>query len=242
MSAQETAGIYSIMERKGIYVHAFLLDDGNDLTLIDTLSSAGAQGIVDTLDRIGRQPTDIRRILLTHAHRAHLGGMAEIQRLSGAPVYCHAWEADIVAGDRRIQATTLRPMRPFRIWPFQVAARVSRFAGCAPDGLLRDGDRAGPVLAIYTPGHTPGHLAYYWPERKALFAGDTLVSYPLFGPGWPCFMLNFKQNHHSLHAMLEINANYLGVGHGDPITSDGDARLRDLVKAVDAGQFKHWSV
>lgn len=242
MSVEVATGIYPIMERKGIYVHAFLLDDGRDLTLIDTLSSADATLILNALARIGKQPTDIKRILLTHAHRAHLGGLAQIKRLSGAPIYCHDWEADIIAGERRIQATTLGLMRPLRIWPFQVAARFSRFAGCTPDGLLHDGDRAGPVQAVYTPGHTPGHLAFYWPERNALFAGDTLVTYPLFGPGWPCFMLNFKQNHHSLHYMAEAGADYIGVGHGDPITREGTARLRDLVKDVDAGRFKHWTV
>src|SRR5512133_2483372 len=118
MSAEVSRGIYSIMERQGVFVHAFLLDDGNGLTLIDTLSSASAQLILDQLGRIGKQPTDIKRIVLTHAHRAHLGGLAEVKRLSGAPVYCHEWEADIIAGERRIQCTTLRPMAPLAIWPF----------------------------------------------------------------------------------------------------------------------------
>lgn len=242
MSENGVLGIYPVMERKGIFVHAFLLDDGDGLTLIDTLSSANAQLIVDRLSRLGKRPTDIRRIVLTHAHRAHLGGLARLKQLSGAAIYCHEWEADIVAGERKIQCTPLTPMRPLRIWPFQVAARFSRFASCPPDSLLRDGDTIGPLRVIHTPGHTPGHLAFYWPERKALFAGDALVTYPVFGPGWPCFMLNFRQNHEALHHLTEFDVEYLGVGHGDPIMRGGARRLRELVRSVDTGQFNHWTV
>ena len=231
MSAESATGVYPIMQRKGIFVHAFLLDDGRELTLIDTLHGSDARLILDLLKRLGRPATDIKQIVLTHAHRAHLGGLAVLAAASGAPVYCHDWEADIVEGDRGIQCTTLRPMRPLRIWPFQVAARFSRITPSRVKKAVRGGDRIGPLQVMDAPGHTPGHLAFFWPERRALFAGDALVSYPEFGYGWPCFMLNARQNRESLRQLAGLDIDYLGVGHGGPITTGGGERLRSLIRS-----------
>lgn len=226
-------GIYSMMQRQGVLVHAYIVDDGNGLTLIDTLYGTDAKIILDELKRIGKAATDIKQIVLTHAHRAHLGGLATLRALSGAPVHCHEWEQDIVEGDRRIQFSTFRPMRPLVVYPFQVASYFGRVPPCKVDNIVRDGDTVGPLQVVYTPGHTPGHLAFYWPERHALFTGDTLVTWPDFAPGWPGFMLNFKQNKTSMHLMAELNSDVLCCGHGDPIGSDGAARLRDLLQRLD---------
>ena len=67
-------GIYSMTQRKGAYVHAFLLDDGDGLTLVDTLYDSDAHRILAELARIGKSVSDIKRIVMTHCHRSHLGG------------------------------------------------------------------------------------------------------------------------------------------------------------------------
>lgn len=226
-------GVYSMQERKGLFVHAFLLDDGDGLTLIDTLISLDAETILDELKRIGKSVTDIKRIVMTHAHRAHLGGIAKLQQASGASVYAHEWEADIISGDRQLQNTTLRPMKPYFLWPFQIGARIGKPApSCEVNHFLQDGDKVGPLQVVRTPGHTPGHLAFYWREAKTMFAGDSIVTWPEFGPGWPFFMLNFKQNQISMQKMTEFDFEVLGVGHGDPILSSGAERLKELVKKL----------
>ena len=105
-------GVYSMGQRKGGRVHAFLLDDGTDLTLIDTLYDTDAHRVLDQIGRIGRTVTDLKRIVLTHAHRSHLGGLAELKRRSGATIHAHEWEADIIAGDRKGQAVARQLLRP----------------------------------------------------------------------------------------------------------------------------------
>ena len=224
-------GLHSMVETQGGYVHAFLIEDGGGLTVIDTLYSAGAKQILEMIQKIGKSVTDVKRILLTHAHRAHLGGLAKLKELSGAEVYAHEWEADIAAGERKQQYTTLFPMKPLKLWPFQVASRIGPAARpCAVDHILRDGDQVGSLRVVHTPGHTPGHLAFYWPERRAIFAGDTLATWPEFDQGWPCFILNFKQNWASLGRLAELELDILAVGHGEPITRNGSERLRALLK------------
>ncbi|MBA3636339.1 MAG: MBL fold metallo-hydrolase [Rubrobacteraceae bacterium] len=233
---QIAPGVYSMDQSKGGHVHAFLLDEGTALTLIDTLFDTDARRIIDRIGSIGRSVEDLKHIVLTHAHRSHLGGLATLKELSGATVYSHAWEADIVAGERTAQPVTPVPMRPlstyWSVYYLQLGAALGRgkHPPCPVDTTLEDGDTVGPVRVLHTPGHTPGHLAFWWPESRALFAGDAIATYPVFGPGWPAFTLNPTQHRASLRRMAELDPAVLAVGHGDPLTAGAAERVRSLVE------------
>jgi len=227
-------GVHSIGQEKGGQVRCFLLDDAGALTLIDTLWDVDAHRILDEIKRIGRTLTDLKHVVLTHGHRSHLGGLATLKRMSRALVYCHAWEADIVQGERRAQPVPILPMRPlgayYRVYPLQLGAALGlgRHPPCPVDRALDDGDEVGPVHVVHAPGHTPGHLAFYWPQRRIVFAGDAAVTYPIFSPGWPAFVLNRKQAHASLHRMAQLEPEVVAVGHGDAIVKDATERLHEL--------------
>ena len=108
-------GIYSLGHGKGGHVHAFLLEAGGELSLVDTLFEGDARLVFDALKSLGRAPTDLKRIAITHGHRSHLGGLAALKRASGATVYAHRWEADIVAGERRAQAVSIVPHQSIKV-------------------------------------------------------------------------------------------------------------------------------
>ena len=103
---------------------------------------------------------------------------------------------------------------------------------CPVDHFISDGDRVGPVEVLHAPGHSPGHLAFYWPERRALFAGDAVATWPEFAAGWPAFTLNAKQHRASLRRMAELDAEIVAVGHGEPIPTGGAARVHELAVSV----------
>ena len=232
------AGVHSMDQSTGGHVHAFLLDDGKDLTLIDTLFDTDAGRILDRISALGKSVGDLKNIVLTHAHRSHLGGLAVLKDLSGATVYSHAWEADIIAGERVAQPISPIPMRPlrtyWRVYYLQFGAALGRgkHPPCPVDATLGDGDRIGPVEVLHAPGHTPGHLAFWWPERKVLIAGDAIATYPVFAPGWPVFTLNPTQHRASLERMAGLDPEVLAVGHGDPLTAGAAVRLRSLVESL----------
>ncbi len=104
-----TPGLWSLKQKKGGRVHAFLCDDGNELTLVDTLFDTDGKRILALLEQLGKQPSDLRNIVITHGHRSHLGGLAALADVTGATVHAHAWEADIVGGDREAQRVEPHP-------------------------------------------------------------------------------------------------------------------------------------
>lgn len=229
-------------QKQGGRVHAFLLDDGTGLTLIDTMYDADARHVLEAIGGLGRTPADLKRILLTHGHKSHLGGVATLKRLSGATVYAHEWEADIVAGERKAQGVTLRPMRPLRpylpVYPLQIVLALGLPPGdhppCPVDRPLQDGERVGPVVVVEAPGHSPGHVAFWWPERRVLFAGDAIATWPVLSGGWPAFNLNPAQQRVSLGRMAELDAAIVAVGHGELITENAAAAVGKL--ATSAGR------
>ena len=244
-------GVYSIRQTgrnayPSGYSHAYLLKNGAELTLIDTLSDPDGHLVLEQLNKLDQPVRNLKHIVLTHAHRSHIGGLARLKSLSGATVYSHVWEADIIAGKRSAQPVSLLPIRPLRIYPQRLGLALrAGHQPCRVDQHLHDGDEVGPVRVIHTPGHTPGHLVFYWPNRQALFTGDSIVTWPRLGAGWPGFQLDEMQFRDSLRRMEESvrrvaesdpPVTAIGVAHGEPITRGATERLQSLVEAAQRGK------
>jgi glyoxylase-like metal-dependent hydrolase (beta-lactamase superfamily II) len=224
-------GIHSIGQTKGGRVHAFLLESSDGLTLVDTLFDDDGRDVISYLRQLGRRPGELKHIALTHAHRSHLGGLATLKKLSNATVYAHEWEADIIAGERKAQAGRFSPIFPLKLLPFRLGLALGRpkHEPCGVDETLDEGDALGPLQVVHIPGHTPGHLAFHWPERRLLIAGDAIATWPSLSAGWPGFNLNDEQHRESVRRLAGLDALVVGVGHGSPITKEAPERVRELV-------------
>jgi metallo-beta-lactamase class B len=132
---------------------AILLTSDSGHVLIDGGLPESAARIAASIRALGFRVEDVRLILNSHAHFDHAGGIAELQRASGATVAATAWSARVlergasVPGDP--QHGVLLDYPPVR------AVRV-----------VADGDtlRVGPLalVAHLTPGHTPGGTSWSW--------------------------------------------------------------------------------
>lgn len=235
---QIAPGIYSMGNWKGGRVRAFLLDDGHGLTLVDTLFESSAQVILAEIKALGGAVTDLKRIVMTHAHRSHLGGLARLKQLTGAPVYAHEWEAGIIMGERKAPRVRWRPMAPLAAYPYQLGLnlRLDQHHVCPVDHVLADGQEVGPLVVVHTPGHTPGHLAFYWPERGLMITGDIVATWPDLSPGWPAFTLDPQQHRASVRRMTGFKPTILAVGHGDPLVGSAEEDLHKLMETAD-----HWA-
>jgi glyoxylase-like metal-dependent hydrolase (beta-lactamase superfamily II) len=226
-------GIVAVGDDKWGRVRAFLVLDGTELTLVDTLGKDQVYSILAAIRAMGRSISDLKRIVITHAHFSHLGGVAALKEQSGATVCAQRWEADIVSGQRESQRVPILPRHPYRVYfPFQFgqAFGIGRHTPCEVDTLLSEGDPAGRLTVMHRPGHTPGHLAFWSEQDKVLLSGDTIVTWPNFAGGWPSFTLNEHDRLSSLQLMANLNPEKVGVGHGDPITHDAAARVWSLVQ------------
>ena len=221
-------------------MRAYLIDHAGELILIDTLLDKGGKLVLDEINAMGRQRRDLKHIIQTHAHQSHMGGLAALKTLTGARVYSHDWEADVLEGKKKVEVprtTTLVPQKPLKVYPLQVAFVLGLGVPppCEVDQNLKDGDHVGPLTVIHIPGHTPGSLAFWWPEKRALIVGDAVTTWPEMALGWPQITLDNKMNRASVGKLCDVtDAEVLCVGHGDPVMEGGTGIMRRLVETHEA--------
>lgn len=120
--------------------------------------------VPEILARLARHRLTVRQIIITHAHIDHVGGAAELKKLTGAPVLMHAEDLEL------LQSMALQAS-----WLGVPAPEVS-----TPDIDAVDGSQAGlpklPAEILHTPGHTQGSICLLFAEQKLLLAGDTLFA------------------------------------------------------------------
>ncbi len=133
---------------------AILIISGAGHILIDGTLAEGASQVADHVRALGFDVHDIRLILNTHVHFDHAGGIAALQKASGAAVAASAWSAQVLR-QGRAQADDPQYASLDRA-PDQVAhVRVIRDGETLHVGALK-------VTAHLTPGHTPGGTSWTW--------------------------------------------------------------------------------
>lgn len=172
------------------YTLAYLLSTGDGAVLIDTgwPTDEGWESLVAGVGQTGHDITDIREVLVTHSHPDHLGMAARVREASGARVGMHPAEADHIgrlrlsdAGGRTAGWLRARgaPAAEAAEIVERIATAVTRYKQmAAPDVLIDDGSLPVPGLglrAIWTPGHSPGHLCFHDEGRGLLLTGDHVL-------------------------------------------------------------------
>jgi glyoxylase-like metal-dependent hydrolase (beta-lactamase superfamily II) len=205
-------------------VNAFLVQEEDGLTLIDTALKGSHKKILAAASDLG-QP--IVRIALTHAHSDHIGSLdALAAQLDGVEVLTSAREAILLTGDKSLQ-------------PGESGKLRGGFPGAKtkPTRTVGDGDTIGSLQVHACPGHTPGHIAFLDDRDKTLYCGDAYST--LFGvhtcarpnPLFPLPAMSTWDRETALESAIHLRTlepNALAPGHG-PVNIDALEQMDDAI-------------
>ncbi|MCK9875408.1 MBL fold metallo-hydrolase [Frankia sp. Ag45/Mut15] len=191
------------------------------------------------LATIGTSVAQVRGILVTHAHPDHYGLAHRVRAASGAWIALHRLEAAALHHSEMIRDAELAAMLVDAGAPDDVTAELLARDPLPiatvrpPDLLISDGDRLDvpgwSLHALWTPGHTPGHLCFWESEQRLLVSGDhvlpaTIISTPLPSPTNPDPLGDHLR---SLSRLRGLGADLVLPAHDHRIT-DLDQRLLEL--------------
>jgi glyoxylase-like metal-dependent hydrolase (beta-lactamase superfamily II) len=150
---QNTGGIAS--------TNAFLI--GDETTRKAVLFDAPNDTVAPLLAEVQRRGWDVIGLWLTHGHFDHTADHALVTaKFPKARVLIHKLD----------EPKLIEPKSKLFPLPFTIPPRRA-------DGYVADGDELSigtlPVKVIYTPGHSPGHVMYYFPTEKLLVGGDLII-------------------------------------------------------------------
>jgi glyoxylase-like metal-dependent hydrolase (beta-lactamase superfamily II) len=173
-------------------VNAYLVQGTDDWLLIDTgwKTKESASALERQVKEVGARFEDITQIVATHFHPDHYGFAGRLKEICGAKLYLHHIEKTFIAErymnmDNLLEQVTqwLRINGvPEKESPLlqKASLKVRKFVAPAlPDIELYGGENitCGNFCfeAIWTPGHSPGHISLYEPNKKLFFSGDHIL-------------------------------------------------------------------
>jgi glyoxylase-like metal-dependent hydrolase (beta-lactamase superfamily II) len=214
----------------------YMIEDPDGLTIIDGGLALATNRILSQITASGHKLTDIKRILLTHAHLDHIGALPTLRERSGAAIITSEIEKPIAEG-----AISVPRANPADVPPLPRAMLLSppmTLKGITVDRTVKDGDvieALGGLQVVATPGHSPGHLCFWQPDRKILFTGDVMM-YLLGRLRLPlaAFTPDMAENIRSIKKVAALDVEVACFGHGEPLTQNTAATIRAFAQRVGA--------
>jgi glyoxylase-like metal-dependent hydrolase (beta-lactamase superfamily II) len=158
-------------------VNVYLIVEPDGLMLIDTGLPGNFKTVLKYIAGLGKQPTDLKRIILTHSDGDHVGALVALKSATGARVYASPIEAQAIEAGKVSRDLKMKGLLAllFRT----VVGPLFKAKPAHVDELINDGDVLpilGGLRVVATIGHTPGHISLYAPASRILFGGDSMVS------------------------------------------------------------------
>ncbi|NTU65523.1 MAG: MBL fold metallo-hydrolase [Chloroflexi bacterium] len=238
---------------KGISrANVYFVQSGSSWVLIDAGLAQCGELIRKTAESLFGVNIPPAAILLTHDHPDHAGSVRKLVSLWHCPVFVHPDEMPLTAIEDL--STVRRYANPLDRWIIIPLLRVmprqrvaAMFAQSSLKGVVRafDPGAAVPGLpdweCIPTPGHTPGHVAFFRKRDRTLITGDALVTVDL-NSLWGFLLWSLHRNKQrvsgppwystwrwlaakeSVAVLARLEPRVLACGHGIPMIGDRTAR------------------
>lgn len=211
------------------YTNCYLIQTATGWILVDAGTRSQAKSFLRRLGKLGIQPSDIKLIIITHAHFDHVGSLASIKSLCNCPVLAHPLEARLIETGEVVIPPGTNALGKLVSWLGRHNIRSLRFPKTrvefTTDQELDLTPYGVAAKVVPTPGHTPGSLSVLLEDGQAI-VGDLAMSYGL-GSNFPIFAEQPEKITASWDLLIKQGASIFYPAHGRkvPVT-----RLRGIEK------------
>ncbi len=208
----------------------YLIRENGRFTLVDAGFPGHYRAFAEGIKSLGHSAKDLEAIVLTHAHADHIGFAERLRRETSVPVYVHQADAKMAARPLQLPWLGLISNAWWPYTAFMLGTATAKGIFTLPHLTKTVSVKNGDVLdvpghpqVLHTPGHTPGEIVLWMPEKKVLISGDTLVTRNLFTGklgqpqlASPILNSDYKTARRSLDLLQELGPATMLPGHGDP--------------------------
>ncbi len=231
---QLAPGVWRVPTAPSALVNTFVLvDDDGQVTLVDAGTKRAPKSVVAALAFIGHDPSDVTRLVVTHAHPDHVGGLAGLRGRTGATVAVHERDAAYVREG-------LGPVLDRATLGGRLLRRNRGATPTPVDDELVDGQLlpvAGGLRVVHTPGHTPGHVALLHEPSRVLITGDSIFN-AFHRMTWPvaAFCTDVRMNQQTADVLGELDYDVAAFTHGPEIREGAREAVRGFLAAASRRQ------
>lgn len=237
-------------------VNVYLIKE-EPLTLVDVgpKTKEAKDALRDKLQQNGVKISDIKRIVLTHAHEDHCGLAKQIRdEAKSAEIFIHGWETGHLFGRlAREEHKNLMTRAGVSETVFKEIQAIYDDVSLLTDTLetnefseLKDETEiefaGGTLKVLHTPGHTPGSCSFLREANRTLIAGDCVLKRITPNPIVSPDPVNPKKRFKSLAEYLvslarirSISPTLVYGGHGEPIY-DFEEIFHRYIRSIDERQ------
>lgn len=197
------------IEGIGLCSNIYAFTEDSDIALVDTGSGMAPNSVAPQLEQLGLKIEKISKVIITHGHIDHVGGLTEITEHCSPQVFIHKNDADELDS-----------------------------LGIKSPSYLNDGDviRLGhrDLTVIHTPGDTEGSICLH--DNELILTGDTAFPGGFFGrTDLPSG--DWRKLIDSLDKLSHLNVRIMLPGHEEPLLSDASSHLKMSRKTAELVRY-----
>lgn len=206
-------------------VNAYLVDTDEGPVAVDAGMPGDHDEMCEAMRQVELDPDALRRVLVTHTDLDHVGGLASLVEGTDATIHVSRAAAEILTGERKPPWLSTKGLFQRLTSPWLDPPSPGRLE------TVEDEDEIDRFVALSTPGHALGHLAFVHVDERVCFIGDLIraegeIAFP---PG----VINYDGDElrASLRHLLDRAPGFdvVCAGHGEPVRQDAYGTLKRLL-------------